>query len=341
MKALRTLNKSQIQRHILLWALIIAYANITDPLEGTWAAKILGSALININYMMVFYSFGIIIFPLFWVKNKFLLVLSILLCLLLFWTNYYLICHKIIPILGGKTFYQTSTLFYFIKTSFFYFAISASAGMASFFNRYALYKLKAQAEKDSLLMIKELNYLKNQFDSHITFNFLNYCYSKLHIESPEIADSIELFSDMLRYNLKIKSDEKVSLNDEITYLSNYINLQKTLNKEVFIKFSYPDKTNEKYIIPHVLSALVENSFNSILIYDKLHPLLINFTSDNDELYFTIQSKIIPNKMLENSNESLENIQQILDLYYKDSYKLTRKIIDDTYYIDLVLESTSL
>jgi hypothetical protein len=50
---------------------------------------------------------------------------------------------------------------------------------------------------------------------------ITFAYSRIYHHAPEAADSIELFSDMLRYTLQTKPDEQVPLEEEIVYLGNY------------------------------------------------------------------------------------------------------------------------
>ena len=48
------------------------------------------------------------------------------------------------------------------------------------------------------LMAKELDFLRNQFNSHITLNFLTYCYAHALETSEERAENIAIFYEMIK-----------------------------------------------------------------------------------------------------------------------------------------------
>ena len=336
LKPLMHLNKKQIQRHILIWVLIIIHLEIMSPLNAPWPAKIIGSALIDINFMFAFYSLSLFVFPMFWEGKSIFLFISILLCLLLYWVGYHITCLNIIPALGGSIRYQNKTLFYFLKATFYFFVISGSAGTASFFSRYGLYKIKQQADIEKSLIVKELNYLKNQFNSDITFNFLNYCYNKTLSYSLEVASSIELFSDMLRYTIQSRAEEKVALESEIRYLENFISLQKLLSARVFADFGCKGDTAGKYILPRILITFVENAFKHGMYNDSGHPISISLQVENNKLIFNIENKVRLKKTFVGSSTGLENVTQILDLYYHDNHELICTKNDEFYRVTLTL-----
>jgi hypothetical protein len=334
MNALMYLNKKQIQKHALTWMLIIIFLNLVDPVPGSWAAKIIGSFLINLNYIFVFYILSLFIFPKFWLSKRIYLVLGIISCLIIFWASNYIVFLKIIPALGGSTYFQSNTFYFFLVNELELFFIIGAAGTSSFFNRYGLYKLKQQTDKEKVLLVKELNYLKNQFNSHITFNFLNYCYSNIHKHSPETAESIGLFSEILRYTLQTEPEEKVALSKEIIYIENFISLQKLLSAKVYANFSYDGDIGDKKVLSRILVTFVENAFKHGVLNDPKSPILINLMVNDNELAFTVNNKINRSKRIESTNKGMENVTQILDLYYANNYKLKRGEDGEVYSVEL-------
>lgn len=334
MKELMRLNKKQIRTHLIAWSAIIIYLNITDPVPGSWVAKIFGSALIFGNYIFIFYSLSLFVFPKFWKINQIFLASGLFACLIIYWINIYFIYVKIIPFLGGQTYYQNASLFYIATNTLFYFFILSSAGIASFFSRYSLFSIKMQAEKEKSLLLKELNFLKNQFNSHITFNFLNYCYSKIHLYSPDAAESIELFSDMLRYTLQTKPDESVTLENEILYIENFINLQKLLSAKIFCDFTCEGEIQKHRILPRILITFVENAFKHGIFNDHKFPIKIYLKVNARNLFFSVENKINYNKKTISSNIGSENVKQILNLYYHKNYELYSNENNNYYLIKL-------
>ena len=86
----------------------------------------------------------------------------------------------------------------------------------------------------------EIYYLKYQINPHFLFNILNSIYS-FTLEFPTPAsDAILKLSSMLRYMLYSTAQEKVSLQEEVTVISDYIELQKLrLNDHTKITLSKP------------------------------------------------------------------------------------------------------
>ena len=334
-KSLMRLSKKQIKRHVIIWALFITFLEIkSSPIPGTWVAYVFGVILIYLNIMLVYYCLSLFIFPKFWENKRILLYISIFFCLLLYWVNYYISCIKIIPALGGTTYFQQGTLLNFLNVTLYYFLIIGSASAASFFSRYGLYKLKQQAEKEKLLLARELAFLKDQFNSHFTFNFLNYCYCNIYKHSPETAESICVFADMLQYTLQTGPEEKVTISKEITYIENFISIQRLLTSEVCVDFSYDSTLGDKKILSRVLVIFVENAFKHGILNKPSSPISINLKDETGQLVFTVKNEVKRPLMIPRPHKEMENVTQILDLYYANNYELKRVEEDGFYSVQL-------
>jgi len=57
------------------------------------------------------------------------------------------------------------------------------------------------------------------------------------------------------------------------------------------------------------------------------------------LIFNIKNKISHSKRMESTNKRMENVAQVLNLHYADSYELKRKVEDDFYCIELRMGMT--
>jgi len=77
----------------------------------------------------------------------------------------------------------------------------------------------------------ELDYLKAQINPHALFNSLNTIYG--HIDKTnQVARNILLhFSELLRYQLYDCSAEKVILEKEVEYVTNYVAFQRLRKNE--------------------------------------------------------------------------------------------------------------
>jgi two-component system LytT family sensor kinase len=339
MKELSQLNKKQIRIHVLIWLFVLIYLFITNTIDGSWAAKIVGIGCIFINFMFVHYVLSLFVFPKFWGRNIFVILALVTLSLFLYWSYYYSICIIIIPLLGGSTYYQTATTFYFLKGSFYFFFLSGLAGIASFFNRYSLYNLKIQVETEKALLVKELNFLKAHFNPEITYSFLDYSYNNVKQFDPETAKAIVLFSDMLRYTLQSKPKEIVAVTEEIEYIKQFVKLQQLLSAKVFVTLNQNSIIEERYIVPRILITFVENAFKHGLYNNPEHPISIDITLNENQLQLIVKNLINPGKRIASTHTGLANVKQILELYYMGKYQLITSETNGVYlsHLNLTLQ----
>jgi sensor histidine kinase YesM len=201
---------------------------------------------------------------------------------------------------------------------------------------YSLLQEVKVLKRGNATLLKELDFLKNQFNSHITFNFLNFCYSKVHKSSKSAADAIESFADMLRYSSQLKPDEEVPLKREIEYIENFIRIQKCITDKVCFSFQYEGRVEEKVILPFVLIKFVENAFKYGELNNELHPIQIYLLAENDKIIFHVKNKKNSAKTLEGLKINYQNIEQMLDVFYFGKFQLKIKETELEYYSELVL-----
>jgi len=89
--------------------------------------------------------------------------------------------------------------------------------------------LELQGEKkelESQNLQSELKFLKSQINPHFFFNTLNNLYA-LTLKKSDLAPEIVLrLSEMMRYMLYESNEKEVTLEKEINYVMNYIELEK-------------------------------------------------------------------------------------------------------------------
>jgi two-component system, LytTR family, sensor kinase len=334
---LRRLSKSQIQKHFLVWVALIVHTNIKSSFDGPLASIIISNVLFHLNYIFVFYSFRLYIFPKYWEGGKGNLILLILAVLALYWINVYYIFKLAMPAMGVFVEIEQYSLLVFLKERFYYFVIFGSAGVFAFFTRYGLYKLKQQEQIEKMLLGKELYFLKHQFNSPLTFRFLAYCSNQIQEHSPQTSHSINLFSDMLQYTLRTAPDEKVPLQQEITYIENFISIQKLLSEKVYVDFKCTGDAESRKIVSRILVTFVENAFKHGIFNDPGFPIHIRMAITGQELVFTIRNRINPGKRIDSTKKGIENVTQILELYYPGKHRLRKYVYARVYNIVLAVE----
>lgn len=316
------------KKHLLLWALITAYLCMLDPVPGGLSVQLPVTALIIFNYIFVFYSIGLFIGPVIY-RRKYLTGAVVLVAVYLIFSLVDLVnFNYVMPSLGLSvpSFSYGQILLRAIGP----FLLVSIPAIAYFFNDLSLEKMELQNIREKSLLLKELNFLKNQFNSHITFNFLNYCYSKVHQLSGDTAEAIDLFSNMLRYSLTIKPETKVPIQKEIQYIEDFIQLQKLLSTDVNVQFSYEGEFSGKSILPSILITFVENAFTHGEFTRPSNPIVITLQANHATILLTVSNKKRTRRNTSSTGVGLENVRQLLHLYYPENHNLQVENSADDY-----------
>src|SRR5205814_8669152 len=72
----------------------------------------------------------------------------------------------------------------------------------------------------------ELNFLKSQINPHFLFNSINSVYFLIDKNNVVAREALHKFSEMLRYQLYECRDDKIAVEKEISFLQDYVDLQK-------------------------------------------------------------------------------------------------------------------
>jgi len=173
----------------------------------------------------------------------------------------------------------------------------------------------------------ELKFLKYQFNPHFLFNTINSIFFLIH-KNPNMASaSLAKFSELLRYQLYECNDTQISLDKEITYLENFIQLEKLRqNDNVKVKLMIEkQQTGHLAIAPFVLMTFVENAFKHVSQHtDKPNWIKIELKLDGQELHFSISnstSDYASRDVVNYGGIGLNNVQRRLDLLYLGQYQL--------------------
>ncbi|MFT4849901.1 MAG: two-component system LytT family sensor kinase [Sediminicola sp.] len=193
-----------------------------------------------------------------------------------------------------------------------------------------------QIENDRLQF--ELSLLKNQINPHFFFNTLNNLYALSLEKSDETPTLILKLSEMMRYTIYDCKAPKVSISGEVTYLDNFISLQKMRHFERgIITFKKEISDPAVKIAPMILIVFLENAFKHG--FDLMEKnAFINFKlKTNEELVHLY----IENNFTDSENENqigigLENVKRRLSLIYSEMHEL--KIVKDkrVFSVDLKL-----
>lgn len=170
----------------------------------------------------------------------------------------------------------------------------------------------------------ELSYLKAQINPHFLFNTLNSIYALAIQKNEKTADAVVKLSDMMRYVLNDSNTNFVSLEKEINYISNYIELQR-MRLTSNVKLSYTLKGNifDKTIAPLVLIPFIENAFKHGVNSEENSDIDIRITVLETELILMVKNNCVlaNNNDLNKSGLGIENTKQRLKLLYPQQHQL--------------------
>jgi two-component system LytT family sensor kinase len=320
------LTKSEQTRHIFIWIGLTIYLGIIDPIPASFGLQVLCLIMFMFNYIQAYYLLLLIIFPKFLYNNRVVLVITTIGVLIYYFGTELFITRIILPALSVKTRLDTIPNYQLGLDAIYLFSIISIAAVSSFRNRYAIIQLKEQNEKEKVFALEQLNFLRDQFNSHMTFNFLNFCYAKVLPNSPEAAEAIELYTNMLNYSLLIKPDEKVSLQKEVTFITEFIGLQKCLNSKTYVEFKQEGELDGKMVLPRILVSFVENAFKHGQFINLERPIQIHLLAQSNVIFFTVKNWKDHSKKVKTSGIGKKNINEILKLRYEGKYQLE---IEDT------------
>ena len=186
-------------------------------------------------------------------------------------------------------------------------------------------RIQQQLEKDKLE--SELKLLKQQFNPHFLFNSINSIFFLIH-KNPDMASaSLAKFSDLLRHQLYECNDQLIPLSKELSYLTNYIELEKLRQgSRVQVETEIPDSfTGHLAVAPFILMTFVENAFKHVSRdAEGEHWISIKVLVTNMTLYLAVTNSVVAPRSRDTRSSGgigLNNVKRRLDLVYGNHHCL--------------------
>ncbi|SEK85404.1 GHKL domain-containing protein [Aquimarina amphilecti] len=193
-----------------------------------------------------------------------------------------------------------------------------------------------QIENDQLHL--ELSSLKNQINPHFFFNTLNNLYA-LSLEKSDQTPSVILkLSEMMRYTIYDCKEQEVSVAGEVTYIENFITLQKVRHhKRGVITLKNEINNTDVKIAPMILIVFIENAFkHGFDLLDKKAFINISLKDDDNALYFNIENNFNTPTEEREKGIGLENVKRRLALIYPNTHELKIVKNETLFRVDLKL-----
>jgi LytS/YehU family sensor histidine kinase len=207
-----------------------------------------------------------------------------------------------------------------------YFPVLTAAVFGSFFrviiDWFIVVNQKAELDKEKLVI--ELELIKSKLNPHFLFNTLNNIDSLIHQNPEEASSALIRLSEIMRYLTYETASETVSLDKEIEYMKNFIELYRIRIKTPDdIRFEMKGDFNAM-IAPALFVPLLENAFK-FATFRKNKPCVdISLTSDKGVVILEISNFHEKNNndiSKGNSGTGIKNLKKRLELTYPDHYQL--------------------
>ena len=181
----------------------------------------------------------------------------------------------------------------------------------------------------------ELEMLQAQINPHFFFNTLNNLYALTIKNSDKAPEVILKLSDMMRYTIYEGKKDLVPINEEIDYLSNYIELHKIrYRNKVDIQLNL-DVENNIEVAPLLFIIFLENAFKHGL--EKNHEtgyIHMDLKANKTQIQFRIENNFSLEKKENTAGIGLTNLKRRLDLTYPNKYDLNLTAEKNIYVADL-------
>lgn len=227
-----------------------------------------------------------------------------------------------------NTLYNTSIAVFYVA-----FSVALHLSREWFAQRELIRKIEVEK------LNTELEYLKAQINPHFLFNSINTIYFQIDKQNQAARHTLSSFSEMLRYQLYECNGREVSVEKEVSYLKNYVDLQRMRKDENYsIAFSAGDSVRGFSIAPLLLIPFVENAFKHVSHFNKGNEIRINLSRDENRFHFTVyNTRDSRRKVADEGGIGLRNVQRRLELIYNGRHTLEVQDLPDSFHVELTLQ----
>lgn len=181
----------------------------------------------------------------------------------------------------------------------------------------------------------ELQNLKNQLSPHFLFNTLNSFYADLMDTNPQTAADVLKLSDMLRYVTYESESDRVTVDDEVIFIQNYIALfSRRFDNKLAVNFQHSVHNGKAGIPSLLLINFVENAFKHGITTEADKQVNIRLETNENKLNFTVENYFEENEHYDEKGIGYKNVHRRLQIIFPDKYELKINRTDEKYQIKL-------
>lgn len=206
-----------------------------------------------------------------------------------------------------------------------------------------LFKQNVESEKlhqelKNSVLENEIDNLRTQLSPHFTFNILNNLQFLIRKDKDEALELLSRYSKILQYYVYESQNKWIRLDDEISFLNHYFQLEKDRSGEdLEIDFRCDIAENQLMIIPFLLSTFIENAFKHVSGFvDKSNYIHLHLYLENENNLFLIIENTADKALNDKKAKGvgLKYVKKRLDLSYTGYYSLEIKSEENKYRVEL-------
>lgn len=180
----------------------------------------------------------------------------------------------------------------------------------------------------------ELQNLKSQLNPHFLFNTLNNIYSLIALSQERAQEAVHDLSRLLRYVMYESSQPLVTLEKDLNFVRNYVELMRIrLPEHVELKTNISSVVPGTLVAPLLYISLIENAFKHGVSNDKPSFIHIDITQEGNQVICSIANSDFhkdANQDKSGSGIGLVNLERRLALLYPGKHVYTYGPEGDTY-----------
>lgn len=182
-----------------------------------------------------------------------------------------------------------------------------------------------EAEREKLNA--DLSFLKAQVNPHFLFNSLNSIYSLALQGSDKTAQAVVKLSGMMRYVIVDAAMDHVSLDQELQYIEDYVEMQRVrLGETMSIQYRVDISSPGLEIAPLILIPFVENAFKYGVNPEEDSPIRLEISTAGRDLIMILENRKVVKSLGENlrGGVGIANVRNRLKLLYPGKHDLLIK-----------------
>ena len=330
--------------HVIGWGIVFGFPFLMMSRSGfniTWPDYLRHGCIVPLSFLIVFYANYLFLIPrcLFAGRSRHYIIYNVLLIagVLLgahLWQEYAFILdaprqprapHRIGP---PRWLFTLRDTFSMVLT------VGLSAAIRLSKRWVQIEETRREAEKSRTEA--ELKNLRNQLNPHFLLNTLNNIYALIAFDAGKAQTAVQELSRLLRHVLYENQQQSVTLDKEMDFIRNYIELMRIrLAKNVRVETDLDIRPDSRTpIAPLIFISLIENAFKHGISPTEPSFIRIHFYekdgAEGHEVGCDIANSYHPKSETDKSGSGigLEQVQKRLDLSYPGRYSWKQGISED-------------